>query len=475
MAEEPISFQPTNTIPVFYISTDNYQPIVDKENYVDATFYISVPDSSRFSSVASETEPATLQIRGRGNASWILDKKPYKLKLTEKTELLGMPRHRHFALLACHGAAYEIGLFSYMAGLKIAELTGQDWAPRCEPVELVLNGEYCGLYLLTESVKIDKNRVNISKQPDNCDDPEKISGGWLVEIDNYVDPNQILIPEYLEYWTSNMKLTYKSPEVLSDLQQEWLTQEFTNINNTLNLQSEINDDWADFIEPSSIARYFIVREMMHDTDGYNGSFYLHKDFGNNTKWICGPMWDIYPITPKSDWVMNDHPSYSQVHYIPYISKTASFKRAVVNEWSDFKEKLDSLYSYIDSFTIYRDADRCNGELWGRNGDCDNKIDILKRYLAHNAEWIDTNLDQLDVTNIETVWNNSPENMISLNGRLIEFNETAKCMSILDISGRIVKTENNIAQCDLSDLIPGLYIVRFEIENTGVATAKINLR
>lgn len=459
--------QPTNTIPVIHISTTGGQPIRDKEVYVDAKFYVTVPVDGRFSPVASEAEPAHLQIRGRGNASWNVVKKSYKIKLAEKNDLLGLSRHRHFALLACYGAAHEIGMFSYMAGLKIAELTGQAWVPRCQPVELVLNDEYLGIYLLIETIKVDKNRVNIVKQPDSCVDPQLISGGWLVEIDNYEDDNQVLIPEYFEDQTVEMKLTYKSPEDLSVLQRRWLIKEFSKINKALSLQSEINDCWTQFIDPVSAARYFITREMVHDIDGYNGSFYLHKDAGDN-RWICGPMWDIYAISSKTDWATFDHPVYSLTHYFLYMIKTAEFKKVVKEEWNRFKANLDSLYSYIDSFIVYSEAEKSNGDLWGRNGNCENKIDIVKRYIKQNVEWIDENIDKINLAGQSKV-------NISVKGRLVELNGLANRLSIVNMAGKIIKSHDNIWKYDLSDVPRGIYILKAEIDGIGVVNIKVVLR
>ncbi len=447
--------EPTNTIPIIYITTSGNAPIVDKENYLDAEYYISVPEGSEFKAIASETEPEYLQIRGRGNASWKVPKKPYKIKLNTKTSILGMPAHRHFALLACYGAHNEVGLFSYMTGLKIAELTGQPWTPRCQPVELVINNEYLGLYLLTESVKIDKNRVNIYKQPDGCEDPALIPGGWLVEIDNYAEENQLLIPEYLENRTANMKLTYKSPEVLSPSQETWLRNEFTKINKSLSLQATFNNDWANYIDATSMARYFIVREMIHDTDGYNGSFYLHKDKGPDSKWICGPMWDIFAITQKTDWVMNDHTSYSMVHYIPYVTRTAAFREAFAEEWSLFKSKLEELYDYVDSFSAFREADKANGDRWDRSGHCDYKISLIKDYLNSNADWIDANI-------FPPVKELVPfGNEIKLYGRVAVLDFVAERFSAIDVSGRTVFMGANAWHFSLAGLAPGMYFLKAE--------------
>lgn len=460
--QESVATGPTNTVPTIYIATSGNAPIVDKENYLDAEYYISVPAGSEFKAIGSETAPEYLQIRGRGNASWKVPKKSYKIKLSTKTSLLGMPAHRHFALLACYGAHNEIGLFSYMTGLKIAELTGQPWTPRCRPVELVINNEYLGLYLLTESVKIDKNRVNIYKQPDGCEDPALIPGGWLVEIDNYAEENQLLIPEYLENRTAKMKLTYKSPEALSPSQKEWLTDEFTKINNSLSLQSTFNSNWAKYIDATSMARYFIVREMIHDTDGYNGSFYLHKDKGADSKWVCGPMWDIFPITQKTDWVMNDHPVYSMVHYIPYVTKTAAFRKAFAEEWDLFKSKLDSLYNYVDSFSAFSDADKANGDRWDRSGNCEYKISLIKDYLSSNADWIDANI-------FPPVREPGPEgNGVKLYGRIAVLDFVAERFSVTNVSGLTVFTGAKAWQFSLAGLAPGIYFLKVEkIDGTNI--------
>lgn len=459
----------SNTVPVFYISTVDSKPIVDKENYIDGEYYVKVPKRSEYLPIASAENPATLQIRGRGNATWNVVKKSYKIKLTAKTELLGMPANRHFALLACYGAAFELGMFSYMAGLKIAEMTGQPWVPRCRPVELVLNGEYWGLYLLIETVRIDNNRVNIFKQPDKCTDPELIPGGWLVEIDNYSDENQVIIPEYNEDKVRKMKLTHKNPEELSTMQEEWLISEFTKINKYLDLHGRINNKWADYIDPVSFARYFIIREMIHDTDGYTGSFFLHKDIGEDSKWICGPIWDIYPASKKTDWVMNSHPDFSQLHYIQYVFQTTAFQRALAQEWSKFKPQISSLINYVNSlYYDYQSADRANGKLWDRPNNAYDKILILRSFLYENAQWIDSQI---------IPENEIPEDVfkIVVEGRMLYFDITATHFRIVNLSGKTVREGEETDSCDLSGLPPGMYFIRAESKSNGSALKKILLR
>lgn len=94
-------------------------------------------------------------------------------------------------------------------------------------VEVVLNGDYIGLYFLTETIRIDENRVNIYEQQDLETNPALFTGGWLVEVDNYLDEDQITIPECSSW---NLTLRYHSPEDLSNAQLQWLTNEFKAIN-----------------------------------------------------------------------------------------------------------------------------------------------------------------------------------------------------------------------------------------------------
>lgn len=451
----------TSSVPVLYISTSDGAPVVDKENYLDASYYLTIPPGSDFLPVGNMEKPEKLQIRGRGNASWKVAKKPYKIKLSKKTGLLGMPAHKHFALLANYGAINEISMFSSMVGFKIASLTNQPWVPRYEPVELVLNGEFLGLYLLVESIKIDRNRLDIIPQPDNCENPDSISGGWLVEVDNYADEQQILVDEYDENMQlSKMRVTHHYPEVLSDLQREWLTDEFTKLNQTLAGMDSTRIEWTELIDPVAFARYFIVREMIHDTDGYNGSFYLHKPYGEGAKWICGPMWDIYAITEKKDWVINDHPTYSKTHMVPLIQHDIRFLQCLETEWALFKEKIPELMNYIATFNVYSAADAANGLRWDRHGDTDDKISYLKRCLQNNIRWIDDAI----TSELDCIKNLSTGCTYNISDRVITFSKVTDYVMVINVSGLVVATFNNVRQVSMADMPRNVYLVHAVMRN-----------
>ena len=119
--------------------------------------------------------------------------KPYRLKFDEKVKPLGMKKSRHFVLMA--NADDNLAFLRNTVGLQLSRMIGLAYTPWQEPVEVVLNGDYIGLYMLTEKIRVAKNRVNIVEQADLATDPDSITGGWLFEIDNYSEEGQVTITE----------------------------------------------------------------------------------------------------------------------------------------------------------------------------------------------------------------------------------------------------------------------------------------
>jgi hypothetical protein len=387
-----VSYPPemaSNTLPIVYINTVDTVPILDKVTPIDATMYVDSQFDDDFDDLASEDDPAILTIRGRGNASWNWPKKPYKLKFKKRTSLLGLPANKHFSLLALNQGYTD--WHAYMAGLQLGEIIGFDWTPHMVPVELVLNNSYEGLYFLVENVKVDENRLNIFEQPDECEDPELIPYGWLVEFDNYAEENQIILQETP---SQRLRITYKSPEVLSDMQREWLTNEFNTIDSLLYQNDKTNEEWLDYVDLTSFVKYFIVSEVLHNTDAYNGSFYLHKDL--DSKWTAAPLWDMM-VEAKSNYVLYEHYSYQRVHWMGEMAKYASFTEEFNRLWDDFyPDKLEAIYGYLDEVTRKcTEAYEANRQRWpeiSSKSGADSKGTYVKNHIRNNAAWIDQHRD-----------------------------------------------------------------------------------
>lgn len=391
------AFEPTHTVPVIYINTIDATPIVDKITPIEAKLYITVPKKSKYEALGSPSEGISLTIRGRGNASFVNSpKKPYKLKFDSKTEILGLPKSKHFALLH-HNSGYADYIAS-MAGMELGRLFGDSWEPHQIPVEIVLNDSYEGLYFLAETVKIDKSRLDIYEQNDLNTDPELIPYGWLVEVDNYNDDSQIILPETPNM---NVRITYDTPKDLSFEQYTWLTNEFTEIIKSLYEPDESSGKWTDKIDLQSAARYFIIREIMHDTDAYNGSFKMYRDKTDNAKWNFGPLWDVTLTPNKSDWIYYQHPSYTQAHFIGPMMESPEFMKAVAEEWAKFYPRaIDAILTYIDEIaTTCKEADKNNKLRWPdiSNDDTMSKASYVKRNIVNSSKWIDEALAKADIS------------------------------------------------------------------------------
>ena len=217
----------SGTQPVMYINTENNTPITSKEDYLQATYYLDPMNCEGVEALGSAEAQLPLEIRGRGNWTWNgFEKKPYRIKLASKTAILGMKKSKHFALMA--NADDELSGLRNAVGYELARMIGMPWSPTAKPVEVVLNGEYIGLYFLTETVRVDSDRVDIVEQEDEETDALAITGGWLVEIDNYDSDPHVRITEGNG---ERIIFTYKTPEVLSKEQEEFLRTQMTTIDN----------------------------------------------------------------------------------------------------------------------------------------------------------------------------------------------------------------------------------------------------
>lgn len=406
----------SRTIPLMHINTEDLRPIVDKVNYLTGFACVEVPEGQdNWEALASLKDPVELEIRGRGNFSWFnTEKKAYKLKFKKKTSLFGMPANKHYALIG-YDMFYTSGWLAPYVGMELSRIIQPDWVPRMQPVEVILNGEYRGLYLLVESIKIASGRLDIEVQEEEETDPQKIAaGGWLVELDNQDDEFQVTVP--CENANSFLRVTHKEPEVISDAQREWLVNEFTHLSELIDHpESFLSEKWEDHFDLPSLARYMVIREYLHDLDGYSGSQYFHRSAGTD-KWIAGPMWDLEVWPEKKPGWIRDFPRWSLMNWIPNMMRSAELREAFIQEWDTFyPEKQQVLLGFIDDVSeVYKHAHLANASRWPVEArPIDETVSQLKADLAYNGEWINAHKNW-DLTNgIIGVEDNPSGSMISV--------------------------------------------------------------
>ena len=368
----------TGTLPVVYITTQNNAVIDSKEVYVPGTIRID-PLSTGYDSLST----VTAQFKGRGNWTWNgFDKKPYRIKLDSKQKVLGMPSNKHWCLMA--HADDNLGFLKNYVGYVLSEQIGLKWTPRTVPVELVINGSYEGLYFLTEHVRVGSKRVNITEQEDLA--TEDVTGGWLVEIDNYWEEGNV---EFYEGNGQHMMVTMKSPEILSQTQRDYITAQLQGLNDAI-YGSSAEQLWG-MLDVDEAAKYYLVQEIMEDCESYHGSCYLYKDRdinGQQAKWFFGPVWDFGNAYNRHQekWIYVD-PTWAQ-YWIGKIAQWPEFQVKVKEYWYIYYHSLiNDTRSQITSFSnLISSAAVQDAKKWrGTQNYCDNsnltnrKNDFLDKF------------------------------------------------------------------------------------------------
>lgn len=377
--------QPSGTLPILFINTENNKEITSKDEYLTATYYLL--DTITGMSIGSVDEPKELSIKGRGNYTWTgFDKKPYRIKLVSGEKILGMNKSKHWALMA--HADDNLGFLRNTTGYMLSDILGLQWSPSQRPIELVLNGKYWGLYFLTEIIRIDKDRVNITQQEENCTHPDSITGGWLVEIDNYEEEGNI---SFDEGNGQHIMVTIKDPEIMSWQQRNYITNQLNELNTAFYESSSTH--WEKILNLEEAVKYYIVQEIMEDCESYHGSCYLYKDMnkdGKVSQWFFGPVWDFgNSYNRHQNKFIYDDPIWPQ-YWIGQIASFPSFQQKVKEVWRTF---------YNQSYAIAQDSIRSMGNAiryaaandairWKNHGNVCTSADMTKAVasMLSNFNW-----------------------------------------------------------------------------------------
>jgi hypothetical protein len=244
-------------------------------------------------------------IKLRGNSSLSFNQKKYTIELRDENgkdvaaSLLGMPAHSDWVLLAPYN---DVSAVRDPLAFQLWRDMGH-WAPRTRMVELTLNGDYRGIYILSEAIKRDSMRVDIAKLKKSDIAGRDVTGGYILRIDTY-DEEDATFPSKVPgigegIMTSQITWSCIYPKK-KKLQPEQLAyiEQFVD---SMELATQ-SDDFADpqhgyahFIDVPSFVDYFIHTELSLNADGYKRSAYFYKEKlhadGTGGKLVAGPVWD----------------------------------------------------------------------------------------------------------------------------------------------------------------------------------------
>ena len=327
-----------NGIPIIEISTENSQPVESKEKYIKGS--IKVVNSLNL----GEEIIDSCQIRGRGNATWKdYPKKPYKIKFYNKQGLFGFPANKDWVLLAeyCDKSLLRT---AYMC--EVSKAVGIDYTVNYQHVELVLNDEYLGVYVLTDQVEKAKNRVKVEED------------GYFIEDDSYYHEEPLFFTSSLGYnYTFKYPNSEKGKIIENDDNFNFIKDGINDIEKALQLIPEDCETYKNLIDIESFAKWYVVAEVTGNWEP--NLFYVLNNKGGKLK--MQPIWDAewsLGIACKGNelrpdgWYLYPHDSPSDIYiwkerkYFQYLFKDPAFVNEVYNVWQVFKRSVEGVKDKI---------------------------------------------------------------------------------------------------------------------------------
>ena len=391
-------------LPSVYITTPDKAQITSKDEWLEnATISISGAQNNDWN-----FEPVTTSIRGRGNTTWGLPKNPYAIKLDKKKEIMGMPAHKRWVLLANY---LDNSFIRNSMAFYYSEIFEMDYTVKGQFVDLFMNGEYAGLYWFGEAIKVDSNRININDGTKKMEDSE--DKDYLIELDVYFDepvkfrssirdlPYMIKNDDYMI--DDNKELTSGGQARLERLQnkitalENLLYPDAADVEN-LNDCSAPDETYAQIIDIDSWAKFWCVNELMSNNElGHPKSCYFTFESSNDT-FKVGPIWDFdYCSTVKSNICTTKNTIYYNA-----LFKSPVFISKVKEIWNKYSGNI-SLNSQIDTLRdeVYVSVN-CDAQLWGLNHnhkdivfpDYDKHIELVRDVLGNKLNVVNSAVEKL---------------------------------------------------------------------------------
>ena len=384
------------------------------------------------------------QIKGRGNSTWAMDKKPYNIKFDEKIDLFGMGKAKKWSLIA---SAIDKSLLRNKISYGLADEFGLEYTSNMTHVDLYINSEYMGNYIITESVEIGKERVNISNLADDNEEanegidieecqaltsgsgagerhyadipnnPEDISGGYLLEF----DMQNRWIAEVSGFETNRGQcVTVKEPEYASKNEVDYIADYYQEAEDALysdDGKNSLGKHYSEYYDMTSFAKMFVIQEFCKNADASMSSFYIYKDKGSD-KLVASPIWDfdysLYNAVAKlgvSLWKADYH--FTDIVYYDTDSNDTEvdgiymqmmrhedFRKAVSEEWTNFKALLtEDKYNEISEMAELLTSSAVMDEYrWNINPtlNADEKAEKYSKYVEDIFSFMRTRTEYMDI-------------------------------------------------------------------------------
>jgi hypothetical protein len=419
--EPPFVFNESN-LPIVVIDTDG-QEILDDPRIV---VHMGIIDND--SGINNIDDPLNgydglISIEIRGSSSQMFPKKQYALETQDidgenlNVSILGMPEENDWIL---HAPYSDKSLLRNFLAYELARDMGR-YASRTRFCELVINGDYKGLYIFMEKIKRDNNRVDISKLNPDETTGDDLTGGYIVKVDKWDGENNdgwwsaSPLPEYDGTW---YQYHYPKPDDIVDEQKDYINNYITDFE--LLLASEAYNDpdagYYDQVNLESFIDVSLMSEISKNVDAYRLSAYMYKDKDSEDgRLTMGPIWDYNLAFGNADYYDGWDPAGWQLDVelggdpfkIPFwwyrIWDDETFRDAFNQRWQELRQTVFSeeyIMNIIDStIAVIDEAQVRNFQRWPIldeyvwpnayvGGSYENEIDYLTDWITDRLEWID---------------------------------------------------------------------------------------
>lgn len=410
-----------SSVPVIYFNIDESQGTImamnqdqnhETECYGDMT--IQIPDgyTSEYTDKTMSTKTYSLEyIRGRGNSTWMCDKKPYKIKLQNKENLFGMGKSKHWVLLANR---YDNSLLRNKGTYWLGQQLGMEYTPQCVFVDVVMNGTYYGSYYLCDQVRVGSSSVDIddleqNEETQNATDEPTITGGYLLSMCPYGDEENLSFTT-----TKDNQFLIESPSFdgySNDTQYNYIRDYVQKTEDAIygeGFQTSDGVGYEDLLDVDSAVDYYWLQEISMNGDAFGStSTYLYKKRDGKLYW--GPLWD-FDFVAWGDYDYSEEPNcagfvQTERTWFSKLLENKSFAEKLVARWPQIKAKLLALSEDGGQLDHYKQqvaiSERYDFEKWGAYDfeqgtplTYDQEVERLKTWITNRVAWIDANVNTL---------------------------------------------------------------------------------
>ena len=400
--------------PKLSIDTSNVA-ITSKEDYV--TGYITLEEADENGNYQATLNRVGMKIRGRGNSTWSLPKKPYKVKFNSKTSLFGEKAQKDWVLLANYMDHTLVR--DYLAKTLGRTLDSFAFTPSCHYVDVYLNNSYQGNYMVTDQVEVKSGRVEVEQNSSNEDT------GYLVELDQRLWENGAHGKN--ETWFEiNARDGGNSRNIPFDIKYPEVDEEYFRHEQLLFIQNYMqtalsaianHNNWQQYIDINTAVDFFIVEDLFKNVDVGYASAFMYKNKGG--KLFFGPLWDFdlsslnqghidYNMRQHYDWYSS---RWDKNPFCYFFMKDNDFIKALKERWEEWSPNLlNDINSLIDNMTRLFETSRIkNFEKWdiiGKNRDWytssevydaktyEAQVTLLKGWFTNRINWMNEAIAKL---------------------------------------------------------------------------------